>query len=85
MVTRAWTYGRAAGLFHRRVNTTSTPFREGNGHASREFMRLLFLRNGYRVDWNAVPMDELMCAMVDSVYDTAHLERVLKLCLKKNI
>ena len=29
------------------------PFREGNGRATREFMRLLFLLNGYEVDWGA--------------------------------
>lgn len=59
------------------------PFREGNGRTMREFMRMLFLRNGYRVDWSAVPVDELMQAMVDSVYDTTHLERVLRKCLKE--
>lgn len=57
------------------------PFREGNGRATREFMRLLFLRNGYKVDWSAVPVDKLLQAMVDSIYDTAQLEDVLDKCL----
>ena len=58
------------------------PFREGNGRAIREFMRLLFLRNGYSVDWSAVAVDELLGAMIDSVYDAAHLEQVLGRCLR---
>jgi cell filamentation protein len=59
------------------------PFREGNGRATREFMRLLFLRNGYKVDWSAVPVDNLLQAMVDSIYETAQLEDVLDNCLQK--
>lgn len=59
------------------------PFREGNGRAIREFMRLLFLRNGYVVQWEAVSSEELLNAMIDSVYDTSGLERVLEECLVK--
>ena len=57
------------------------PFREGNGRAIREFMRLLFLHNGYVVQWDAVDVEALLNAMIDSVYDTAHLEQILKKCL----
>lgn len=57
------------------------PFREGNGRAIREFMRLLFLQNGYVVQWDAVDVEALLNAMIDSVYDTAHLEQILKQCL----
>ena len=57
------------------------PFREGNGRAIREFMRLLFLHNGYVVQWDAVDVEALLSAMIDSVYDTAHLEQILKQCL----
>ena len=59
------------------------PFREGNGRTIREFMRLLFLRNGYVVQWDAVSSEELLNAMIDSVYDTSGLERVLEECLVK--
>ena len=58
------------------------PFREGNGRAIREFMRLLFLRQGYSVDWSAVPVDHLLQVMVDSVYDTEPLTQVLSQCIK---
>lgn len=57
------------------------PFREGNGRTIREFMRLLFLHNGYVVQWDAVDVEALLNAMIDSVYDTAHLEQILKQCL----
>ena len=57
------------------------PFREGNGRAIREFMRSLFLHNGYVVQWDAVDVEVLLNAMIDSVYDTDHLEQILKQCL----
>lgn len=57
------------------------PFREGNGRAIREFMRLLFLHNGYVVQWDAVDVEALLNAMIDSVYDIDHLEQILKQCL----
>ena len=53
------------------------PFREGNGRAIREFMRLLFLRNGYEVNWAAVPAEVLLDAMEKSVFDTGELQNVL--------
>lgn len=58
------------------------PFREGNGRAIREFMRQLFLYNGYHVNWDAVPVDVLLQAMVDSVFETEPLEQVLEQCIE---
>ena len=59
------------------------PFREGNGRATREFMRLLFLWNGYEVNWAAVPAEVLMEAMEKSVFDTSELQRVLSQILSE--
>ncbi len=59
------------------------PFREGNGRSIREFMRQLFLLNGYEVDWGAVSVESFLHAMEESVYDTGELERVLQECLRK--
>lgn len=59
------------------------PFREGNGRTIREFIRILLLRDGYRVDWSRVSVDELLQAMVDSVYDTTHLQQVLEHCIEE--
>lgn len=57
------------------------PFREGNGRSTRELMRLLFLKNGFEVDWGAVPAERLLQAMELSVYDTSELQKVLHTCL----
>ena len=57
------------------------PFREGNGRTTREFMRLLFLKNGYEVDWSAVSAEDLLDAMELSVYDTRKLQDILQKCL----
>lgn len=57
------------------------PFREGNGRATREFMRQLYELNGYAVNWAAVPTEELLAAMEASVYDTTELNKVLRDCL----
>lgn len=58
------------------------PFREGNGRATREFMRQLFLLNGYEVDWGAVSVERFLHAMEESVYDTGELECVFQECLR---
>lgn len=60
------------------------PFREGNGRATREFMRQLFALNGYSVNWSAVSVDDLLHAMELSVYDTEELENALRFCLQKD-
>lgn len=59
------------------------PFREGNGRTTREFMRLLFAKNGYDVDWAKVSADHLLSAMEASVFDTTELKGVLQICLQK--
>ena len=61
------------------------PFREGNGHATREFMRQLFDYSKYRVSWDAVSTEQLLLAMEASVYDTSELKDVLMLCLSPKI
>lgn len=58
------------------------PFREGNGRATREFMRQLFDYNGYEIMWNAVPTDRLLEAMEASVFDTSLLKEILSICLQ---
>lgn len=57
------------------------PFREGNGRAMREFMRLLAVRNGYEIDWTAMGVPSLMDAMIESVYDIKPLTAVLAACV----
>lgn len=58
------------------------PFREGNGRATREFMRQLYALNGYEVNWASVTTDELLSAMEASVFDATELKAVLRKCLQ---
>ena len=44
-------------------------------------MRLLFLRNGYEVNWAAVPAEVLLDAMEKSVFDTQKLQATLSTVL----
>lgn len=59
------------------------PFREGNGRAIRVFMRLLYNKNGYEVQWDAVSSEVMLQAMELSVYRRGMLEHVLSDCLSK--
>jgi len=57
------------------------PFREGNGRAIREFIRELAQSLGYRIDWSKINKEQLLDAMIDSVYDTANLKKCFSLLL----
>ncbi|MBR4205365.1 MAG: Fic family protein [Clostridia bacterium] len=61
------------------------PFREGNGRATREFMRLWFLKNGYEIDWGQIDTAELLRAMELSVFDASVLEEPLIICLRRQL
>lgn len=60
------------------------PFREGNGRSTREYMRQLYVLNDYTVNWAAVSADKLLEAMEASIYDTAQLKAILRVCLVIN-
>ena len=57
------------------------PFREGNGRATREFMRQLYDLNGYEVNWGAAATEDLLSAMERSVFDITALKEILQNCL----
>lgn len=59
------------------------PFREGNGRATREFVRELAQHDGYKLTWKNVETNTLLDAMITSVYDTTDLKHVLNLCTEK--
>ena len=59
------------------------PFREGNGRATREFMRTLFLLSGYQIDWGKVHREQLLDAMELSIYEYTYLKPILDQCLMK--
>lgn len=54
------------------------PFREGNGRAIREFIRLLALHNGLYIDWSNVEYTEILDASIASVDDYTALIPVLR-------
>ncbi|MFI3326958.1 MAG: Fic family protein [Clostridia bacterium] len=58
------------------------PFREGNGRATREFIRQLLQVNGYTVDWTLVETDYLLDVMETSVFDIKPLIVMLQKCIK---
>lgn len=47
------------------------PFREGNGRATREFIRCLGLKCGYPLNWARVNPDKLLQASIQSISNTA--------------
>ena len=53
------------------------PFREGNGRAIREFMRTLFLKNNYVIDWSTVSRDSFLPLMEQSVYQPQVLYQLI--------
>jgi len=59
------------------------PFREGNGRATREFIRQLCEFNCYEIDWGKIDTIVLLDAMVESVYNRNNLEHVIKICISK--
>lgn len=56
------------------------PFREGNGRAIREFIRLMAKRLGYSINWGNVEKEKLLDASIRSVDDAGVLVPVLKKC-----
>ena len=60
------------------------PFREGNGRATREFIRELCEFNGYEINWGKIKITTLLDAMIESVYDKSSLENAIKFCLQKS-
>lgn len=59
------------------------PFREGNGRTIREFIRLLALHNGIRINWGNVDYREILDASILSVDDHTFLTGILKSSVEK--
>lgn len=61
------------------------PFREGNGRATREFIRQLAFYNNYVLDLKNMMPKEMLNASIKSVIDASDLEKIIYDCLKENI
>ncbi len=57
------------------------PFREGNGRAIREFIRLMAKRMGYDLNWGNADKEELLKASIMSVDNYKVLITVLESCV----
>ena len=60
------------------------PFREGNGRAQREFIRLLVLKNGYVIKFDRISEDEMIRASQESfLCDYGYMEKLFSKCVHK--
>jgi len=58
------------------------PFREGNGRATREFIRSLALKCGYIINWKSVTYEEILEASISSINDLSPLTKCIKKCIE---
>ncbi len=59
------------------------PFREGNGRTQREFLRELFLLNGFYINYTFTSKDEMIKASIAGMYgDYAPMTTILRNCTK---
>lgn len=59
------------------------PFREGNGRATREFLRQLALKYGYILDFTKIPAKDILVASIKSITDITELTEIYKKGLRK--
>ena len=59
------------------------PFREGNGRATREFIRELLEDLGYEINWILIDYDKILKASILAVIDETEQIRLLKKSIKK--
>lgn len=61
------------------------PFREGNGRATREFMRCLGVKSGFIINWHAIDKEILLQASILSVNDSSELAKCIQACIENNL
>lgn len=54
------------------------PFREGNGRATREFIRTLGIKCGYSIQWSRITKNELITASIRSVTNPDLMEQLIR-------
>jgi cell filamentation protein len=76
-------FARRAGFYMGEINAIH-PFRDGNGRAQREFIRELGIEAGFGIDWDAVTVEHMMTASVESFTtgNSSGLAGVILLCMK---
>ena len=61
------------------------PFREGNGRATREFIRELLEELGYEINWFLIDYDDVLKASIKAVVDDTEQIELLKKSVKKKV
>lgn len=59
------------------------PFREGNGRSQREFIRMLALKNGYKIHYSRITEEEMISASKESFlcrYNS--MENIIRKCIQ---
>lgn len=74
-------FAKRAAHYMAEVNVLH-PFREGNGRATREFIRCLALNNKFELNWNSISRDELLEASINSVTNETALYECIKKCIQ---
>ena len=59
------------------------PFREGNGRATREFIRELFESLGYEINWYLIDYNDILDASIKAVVDDKEQIELLRKSVKK--
>ena len=59
------------------------PFREGNGRSQREFIRMLALKNGYRIHYSRITAEEMVSASKESfLCRYSSMENIIRKCIQ---
>lgn len=61
------------------------PFREGNGRATREFIRELLEDLGYEINWYLIDYDDILNASIKAVVDDSEQIELLKNSIVKKV
>ena len=59
------------------------PFREGNGRSQREFIRMLALKNGYKIHYSRITEEEMVSASKESfLCRYSSMENIIRKCIQ---
>jgi cell filamentation protein len=78
--TNSDVFSNRAAYYMSEINAIH-PFREGNGRATREFIRTLAAHCNFDLNWDAVDIKELLEASIESIKDYTHLTDCIKRCI----
>jgi cell filamentation protein len=75
------TFSNRAAYYMSELNAIH-PFRDGNGRATREFIRTLSFHCRFSLNWDSVKISELLEASIKSITDYTHLSNCILRCIE---